>query len=36
MYAKAQEMGLGWPTLNKGDLNHLLAFLNSSPTTGQK
>lgn len=36
MYAKAQELGLGWPTLNEGDLNHLLAFLNSSPTPGQK
>ena len=36
MYDKAQEMGLGWPTLNEGDLNHLLAFLNSSPTTEHK
>jgi mono/diheme cytochrome c family protein len=34
MYAKAQELGLGWPTLNEGDLSHLLAFLNSSPTKG--
>jgi mono/diheme cytochrome c family protein len=32
MYAKAQELGLGWPTLNAGDLSHLLAFLNSHPT----
>lgn len=32
MYAKSQELGLGWPTLNEGDLSHLLAFLNSSPT----
>jgi mono/diheme cytochrome c family protein len=36
MYAKARGLGLGWPTLNKGDLNHLLAFLNSPPTTAQK
>jgi cytochrome c2 len=36
MYDKAQEMGLGWPTLNEGDLNHLLAFLNSPPTTKHK
>jgi mono/diheme cytochrome c family protein len=34
MYAKSQELGLGWPTLNEGDLSHLLAFLNSSPTRG--
>ena len=31
MYAKAEGLGLGWPTLNEGDLSHLLAFLNSSP-----
>jgi mono/diheme cytochrome c family protein len=31
MYAKAEALGLGWPTLNEGDLSHLLAFLNSSP-----
>ena len=31
MYAKAQELGLGWPALNEGDLSHLLAFLNSTP-----
>lgn len=36
MYAKAQDMGLGWPTLNDGDLNHLLAFLNTSPATEAK
>jgi cytochrome c2 len=36
MYAKAQELGLGWPTLNEGDLSHLLAFLNSRPTTQRK
>ena len=30
MYAKAQELGLGWPALNEGDLSHLLAFLNST------
>jgi mono/diheme cytochrome c family protein len=35
MYDKAQELGLGWPTLNEGDLNHLLAFLNSPPTAQQ-
>ena len=29
MYAKADALGLGWPTLNEGDLTHLLAFLNS-------
>jgi hypothetical protein len=33
MYTKAQQMGLGWPTLKEGDLSHLLAFLNSPPTT---
>jgi len=31
MYAKAAALGLGWPTLNEGDLSHLLAFLNSPP-----
>ena len=31
MYTKAEELGLGWPTLNEGDLGHLLAFLNSPP-----
>lgn len=36
MYSKAQELGLGWPTLNEGDLSHLLAFLNSVPSTQQK
>ena len=35
MYEKAQELGLGWPTLSEGDLSHLLAFLNSPPTTQQ-
>ena len=34
MYAKAQELGLGWPALNEGDLSHLLAFLNSTPAAG--
>jgi hypothetical protein len=29
MYSKAEDLGLGWPTLNEGDLSHLLAFLNS-------
>jgi cytochrome c551/c552 len=29
MYSKAEGLGLGWPTLNEGDLSHLLAFLNS-------
>lgn len=29
MYSKAEELGLGWPTLNEGDLSHLLAFLNT-------
>ncbi len=36
MYAKAEELGLGWPTLNEGDLSHLLAFLNSSPVQEKK
>lgn len=36
MYAKAQELGLGWPYLNEGDLSNLLAFLNSVPTTQQE
>lgn len=31
MYTKAQELGIGWPALNEGDLSHLLAFLNSTP-----
>jgi mono/diheme cytochrome c family protein len=33
MYPKSEELGLGWPTLNEGDLRHLLAFLNSAPPT---
>jgi mono/diheme cytochrome c family protein len=36
MYAKAEELGLGWPTLNEGDLSHLLAFLNSSPVKDKR
>lgn len=36
MYAKAEALGLGWPTLNEGDLNHLLAFLNSSPVKDKR
>ena len=36
MYAKAEALGLGWPTLNEGDLSHLLAFLNSPPATGKR
>ena len=36
MYAKAEELGLDWPTLNEGDLSHLLAFLNSSPVQDKK
>ncbi len=36
MYPKAGKLGLGWPTLNEGDLSHLLAFLNSSPAKDQK
>lgn len=31
MYRQSQELGLGWPTLEEGDLGHLLAFLNSPP-----
>jgi len=31
MYKRSQELGLGWPTLEEGDLGHLLAFLNSPP-----
>lgn len=31
MYANAQKLGLDWPTLNEGDVSHLLAFLNSPP-----
>lgn len=29
MYAKAQDLGLSWPTLQQGDSRHLLAFLSS-------
>ena len=36
MYAKAEALGLGWPTLNEGDLSHLLAFLNSSPVKDKR
>jgi mono/diheme cytochrome c family protein len=36
MYAKAQQLGLGWPSLKEGDLSHLLAFLNSPPNTEHK
>jgi len=36
MYAKAEALGLGWPTLNEGDLSHLLAFLNSPPVKDQR
>jgi cytochrome c2 len=36
MYAKAETLGLGWPTLSEGDLSHLLAFLNSPPAKDQK
>ena len=35
MYNKAQELGIGWPTLNEGDLSHLLAFLNSTPAVAR-
>ncbi|MFQ5723007.1 MAG: c-type cytochrome [Terriglobia bacterium] len=31
MYRRAQELGLGWPTLEESDLGHLLAFLNTAP-----
>ena len=31
MYRRSQELGLGWPTLQEGDLAHLLAFLNTPP-----
>lgn len=36
MYERAKTLGLGWPTLNEGDLNHLLAFLNSSPVEDKR
>jgi len=36
MYAKAEELGLGWPTLKEGDLSHLLAFLNSPPVKDKR
>ena len=36
MHAKAEAMGLGWPTLNEGDLSHLLAFLNSQPVNDKR
>jgi mono/diheme cytochrome c family protein len=36
MYAKAEELGLGWPALNQGDLSHLLAFLNSPPVKDKR
>ncbi|MFZ0821572.1 MAG: c-type cytochrome [Candidatus Acidiferrales bacterium] len=36
MYPKAEELGLGWPTLNEGDLSHLLTFLNSPPVKDQR
>ncbi len=36
MYAKAEALGLGWPTLNEGDLSHLLAFLNSPPVNPKR
>ncbi len=31
MYKKSQELGFGWPRLQEGDLDHLLAFLNTVP-----
>ena len=36
MYSKAEELGLGWPTLKEGDLSHLLAFLNSPPVKDKR
>ena len=36
MHAKSEALGLGWPTLNEGDLNHLLAFLNSPSVKDKK
>ncbi|MBI1749321.1 MAG: c-type cytochrome [Acidobacteria bacterium] len=33
MYQKAKDTGLGWPALQEGDLDHLLAFLNEPPKT---
>jgi mono/diheme cytochrome c family protein len=36
MYEKAEELGLGWPTLNEGDLSHLIAFLNNSPVENKR
>jgi cytochrome c2 len=36
MYAKAEALGLGWPSLNEGDLSHLLAFLNSAPVKDKR
>ncbi|HYA89219.1 MAG TPA: c-type cytochrome [archaeon] len=29
MYSRAESLGIGWPSLNEGDLTHLLAFLNN-------
>ncbi len=31
MYRKSQQIGVGWPTLEESDLDHLLAFLNTPP-----
>ncbi len=31
MYQRSKQLGLGWPSLKQGDLDHLLAFLNSPP-----
>jgi cytochrome c2 len=31
MYRKSQQLGVGWPTMKEGDLEHLLAFLNAPP-----
>ncbi len=34
MYRKSKQLGLPWPTLKGSDLDHLLAFLNSTPEDG--
>lgn len=31
MYKQAEELGLEWPTLEEGNLGHMLAFLNTPP-----
>ncbi|MBI1737880.1 MAG: c-type cytochrome [Acidobacteria bacterium] len=36
MYRKSTQLGVGWPTMKQGDLEHLLAFLNAPPEKQSK